>query len=96
MTLASLAESDEGYRMHIVTGEGHAPPMWAEMGVPLPSWPSVRFVPDAPVRSILDHVPSQHFAAVRGDCTRELLDLCYLLDIEAVLDGRPHPDRERP
>lgn len=89
MTLASLAENDEGYRMHIVTGEGREPPTWVEMGVPLPSWPSVRFVPDALVRSILDHVQSQHFAAVRGDCARELLDLCYLLDIEAVYDGRP-------
>jgi len=86
LTLACLSEDDEGYRMHIVTGEGKAPPPWVEMGVPLPSWPSVKFYPDASVRCILDHVQSQHFAAIFGDYADELLDLCYLLDIKAVVD----------
>lgn len=86
MTLASLAEDDEGYRMHIVAGEGKEPPQWVEMGVPLPSWPSVKFFPDGNVRSILDNVLSQHFAAVYGDYVEELLNLCYLLDIKPVLD----------
>ena len=86
MTLACLAESDKGYRMHIVTGEGRKPPQWVEMGVPLPSWPSVKFFPDVPVRRILDHVQSQHFAAVYGDFVGELVDLCYLLGIEPMLD----------
>ncbi len=72
--------------MHIVTGEGKAPPQWVEMGVPLPSWPRVKFYPDASVRRILDHVQSQHFAAVFGDYVDELLDLCYLLDIKAIVD----------
>jgi L-fucose isomerase-like protein len=89
MTLASLSEDEYGgYRMHIVSGEGREPPQWVEMGVPLPSWPSVKFYPDAPVRSILDHVQGQHFAVALGDYTEELVDLCGLLDIEAVLDGR--------
>ncbi len=88
MTLACLAEDNDGFRMHIVTGEAKEPPQWVEMGVPLPSWPSVRFVPDVPVRRILDHVLSQHFAAVRGDYANELLDLCRLLDIKIVYDGR--------
>ena len=86
MTLACLSEDDGGYRMHIVTGEGKEPPQWVEMGVPLPSWPSVKFFPDASVRSILDHVQSQHFAAVFGDYVEELVNLCYLLDIKPVLD----------
>jgi L-fucose isomerase-like protein len=86
LTLACLSEDDEGYRMHIVSGEGKEPPQWVEMGVPLPSWPSVKFYPDGSVRSILDHVQSQHFAAVFGDYVEELLDLCYLLDIKPVLD----------
>jgi L-fucose isomerase-like protein len=86
MTLACLSEDREGYRMHIVTGEGKEPPQWVEMGVPLPSWPSVKFFPDGSVRSILDHVQSQHFAAVFGDYVEELLDLCNLLDIKPVLD----------
>jgi L-fucose isomerase len=86
MTLACLSEVHNGYRMHIVTGEGRERPSWVEMGVPLPSWPSVTFYPDAPVSDILNHVQSQHFAAVFGDYVNELVDLCYLLDIEVVLD----------
>ena len=86
LTLACLSEVDGGYRMHIVTGEGKERPQWVEMGVPLPSWPSVTFYPDSTVRNILDHVQSQHFAAVYGDYVDELMDLCYLLDIEVVAD----------
>jgi hypothetical protein len=48
----------------------------------------VKFCPDAGVRSILDHVLSQHFAAVYGDYVEELRDLCAPLDIKAVLDAR--------
>ncbi|MHB0856945.1 MAG: hypothetical protein ACYC5M_05170 [Anaerolineae bacterium] len=88
MTLACLSEDHEGYRMHIVSGEGKTPPQWVEMGVPLPSWPSVKFFPDASVRSILDHVQSQHFAAVFGDYVEELVDLCGLLGIKPVVDAR--------
>jgi L-fucose isomerase len=86
VTLVSLAEDDDGYRMHIVTGEGKEPPQWVEMGVGLPSWPSIKFYPDGSVRSILDHALSQHFAMVYGNYVDELLDLCYLLDIKPVLD----------
>ena len=86
MTLACLSEDNEGYRMHIVTGEGRTPPQWVEMGVTLPSWPSVKFYPDTSVRHILDHVQSQHFAAVFGDYADELVELCHLLDIKVVLD----------
>jgi L-fucose isomerase len=88
MTLACLAEDSGGYRLHIVTGEGREPPRWVEMGVPLPSWPSVKFYTDVPVRQVLDHVQSQHFAAVPGDCVEELANLCYLLGIKAIVDGK--------
>ncbi|MHB9069631.1 MAG: hypothetical protein ACYC54_04600 [Sedimentisphaerales bacterium] len=87
MTLACLSEDNEGYRMHIVSGEGKEPPQWIEMGVSLPTWPSVKFFPDGSVRSILDHVQSQHFAAIHGNYVDELVDLCYLLDIKVVLDS---------
>ncbi len=87
MTLACLAEDNEGYRMHIVTGEGKAPPQWVEMGVPLPPWPSVKFFPDVPVRRILDHVQSQHFAMTYGNHVEALLDLCTLLGIKAIVDA---------
>lgn len=88
MTLACLSETKEGYRMHIVTGEGKERPEWVEMGVPLPSWPSIKFYPDVPVRAVLDHVQSQHFAAVFGTYVNELVDLCKLLDIEIVNDSK--------
>ncbi len=88
MTLACLAADNEGFRMHIVSGEGRTPPQWVEMGVPLPSWPSVKFFPDVPVRRILDHVQSQHFAMTFGDHVTELVALCRLLGIRAVVDAR--------
>jgi L-fucose isomerase-like protein len=87
LTLACLSEdAPDGYRMHIVTGEGKSPPQWVEMGVPLPSWPSVKFFPDGSVRSILDHVQSQHFAAVFGDFAAELEELCRLLKVKVIRD----------
>ena len=42
--------------------------------------------PDGDVRSILDHVQSQHFAAVHGDHADDLERLCMLLDIPVVAD----------
>lgn len=86
LTLGCLSETGDGYRMHVATGEGKEPPQWVEMGVPLPSWPSVKFFPDATVRSILDHVQSQHFAAVFGSYANELKEVCDLLGIEIVMD----------
>jgi L-fucose isomerase-like protein len=88
LTLACLAEADtaNGYRMHVVTGEGVEPPAWEEMSVPGPL-PSLRFIPDGEVRSILDHVQSQHFAAVHGDHADDLERLCMLLDIPVVADS---------
>jgi L-fucose isomerase len=88
MTLACLSEDNEGYRMHIVTGEGRTPPQWVEMGCPLPPWPSVKFFPDVPVRRILDHVQSQHFAVTFGTHVEPLLDLCRLLGIRAIVDAK--------
>lgn len=87
LTLACLAEADtdQGYRMHIVTGEGVAPPDWEELSVPGPL-PSLRFVPDGEVRSILDRVQSQHFAAVHGDHADALKLLCMLLRIPVLAD----------
>ncbi len=87
MTLACFSETKDGYRMHIVTGEGKERPKWVEMGVPLPSWPSIKFFTDVPVRQVLNHVQSQHFAAVYGTYVEELVDLCGLLNIEVVVDS---------
>jgi len=87
MTLACLSEDGSSYRMHIVSGIAKPRPQWVEMGVPLPSWPSVTFYPDVPVRRILDHVQSQHFAVVFGDYAKELKHLCDLLQIKAIIDS---------
>jgi hypothetical protein len=40
------------------------------------------------VRRILDHVQSQHFAMTYGDHVEELVDLCRLLGIKAVVDAK--------
>lgn len=87
MTLASLAETKEGYQMHIVTGDGRERPQWVEMGVPLPSWPSVKLYADVPVERILNNVQSQHFAMAYGNYVEELKNLCYLLNIRVVNDS---------
>lgn len=87
MTLASLAETNDGYQMHIVTGDGRERPQWVEMGVPLPSWPSIKLYTDAPVEQILNNVQSQHFAMTYGNYVQELKDLCYLLNIKVVDDS---------
>jgi L-fucose isomerase-like protein len=90
MTCACLSEDPSsvpsGYRLHLATGEGKEAPQWVEMGVPLPSWPSVRFFPDSSVRSILDHVQSQHFAIVYGNYANEIQNLCNLLNIQTIVD----------
>jgi L-fucose isomerase len=88
MTLASLAETHQGYQMHIITGEGKERPQWVEMGVPLPPWPSVKLYTDVPVGQILNHVQSQHLAMTYGNFAGALKDLCYLLDISVVDDAR--------
>jgi L-fucose isomerase-like protein len=88
MTLASLAETNGGYQMHIVTGEGRERPQWVEMGVPLPPWPSVKLYTDASVEQILNNVQSQHFAMTYGNYVEELKNLCYLLDIKVLDDTK--------
>ena len=87
MTLASLAETPEGYQMHIVTGEGRERPQWVEMGVPLPSWPSVKLYTDVTVERILNNIQSQHLAMTYGDHVDSLKHLCYLLNIKVIDDS---------
>ncbi len=87
MTLASLAETNDGYQMHIITGEGRERPQWVEMGVPLPSWPSVKLFTDVPVQRILNNIQSQHLAMTYGNYVEELKNLCYLLDIKVMDDS---------
>ena len=98
MTMACLSEVKDGYRMHIVTGEGKERPKWVEMGVPLPSWPSLTFYPDATVRKILDHVQSQHFAAVFGNYVDELIDgrIRLMKSLDEVIGPPFHSTRETP
>jgi L-fucose isomerase-like protein len=87
LTLAHLADTGASFRIHVVAGEGRAAPQWVELGTSLPPWPSVTFYPDASVRAVLDHVQSQHFAAVYGDYVEELVHLCRLLEVEPVVDA---------
>ena len=58
------------------------------MDVPLPARPSVTFHPEVPVRRILDHVQSQHFAMTYAGYVEELVALCRLLGITAIVDAK--------
>lgn len=88
MTLVSLAETNEGYQMHIVTGEGRERPQWVEMGVPLPPWPSVKLHTDVSVERILNNIQSQHLAMTYGTYVEELKLLCHLLGIHVIDDSK--------
>jgi len=72
---------------YVVISHAGATPFDGARRGPRPwSWPSIKFYPNGKVRSILNHVQSQHFAAIFGDYANELLDLRRLLDIKAVVD----------
>jgi L-fucose isomerase-like protein len=58
------------------------------MGVPLPSWPSIKLYTDVPVERILNNVQSQHLAMTYGDYVEELKNLCYLMNIRVVDDSK--------
>ena len=74
------------YDYVVISHAGATPFDRARRGPRPRSWPSIKFYPDGKVRSILDHVQLQHFAAIFGDYADELLDLRRLLDIKAVVD----------
>ncbi len=82
VTLARLAFSSEGYKMHIATGEADLPEPFHEVGCP--PYPSMK-VKLNDTHHFGQNLMSQHYAVVYGDLKEELLELCRLLDIKAVV-----------
>lgn len=86
VTLSRLGSCGERYVMHIIAGEATTPGPWEEAGwtQPAPQLPGLEIVPDIPVEDFARNVLSQHYILAYGDYTRELTDLCKLLDIEIL------------
>ncbi|GEM_PF-4733092 len=81
-TLARLGrEHGAGYVLHGVEGDACEPPPWQEVALGRPQHPSVRFVPDHPVESVMSKVLSQHFAVVPGEWSESLREFASLQDV---------------
>jgi L-fucose isomerase-like protein len=85
ITLARLASAGDRYAMHLTVGEAKRPRAWHEIGWQLeaPVYPSLEIaLPDT--KKFTDNILAQHYHLVYGDYTKELFDLCDMLDIEVV------------
>jgi len=66
-TIARLGKTTEGrYVMTCTEGETADPPGWCEDSLGEPQHPSVRFIPDIPVKEFMRGVLAQHVAVVSG------------------------------
>jgi L-fucose isomerase-like protein len=83
VTLARLASSECGYKMHIASGEAGVPEPFNEVGCP--PYPSMSVKLDGSVPQFADRMMSQHYAIVYADIKDELLELCRLLDIDPIV-----------
>lgn len=84
MTLARLYPDGAGFSMHIVTGSAENPPEWVEIGLEMPSHPSVMFKLDGSLEKVIEFISAQHFSLVYGDHAGALEKLCSLLNINVV------------
>jgi L-fucose isomerase-like protein len=86
ITLARLITMGDKMRMHIVTGYGHRPRSWQELGwvPPAPRFPGLEVTLDIPVSEFGEKVGAQHYAITYGDYSARLRELCRLLDIEVI------------
>lgn len=78
VTYMRLVEDIGSY--HLVYGTGTGLPTELRQGV----MPGIEIEIDGDVKKLVDMFPSQHYALCYGDITNELLDLCKILDINAV------------
>jgi len=83
VTLARLASSKDGYKMHIATGEADIPEPFHEVGCS--PYPSMKVTLDGDAYHFGQHIMSQHYAVVYGDIKDELIELCRLLEIKPVI-----------
>lgn len=82
VTLGRLASDEDGYKMHIATGESNIPEPFHEVGCS--PYPSMNVTLDGDPYHFGQHFMSQHYAIVYGDIKDELLEICKLLDIRPV------------
>ena len=87
VTCARLIYKNDGYYMHIYTGEAKQPPAWEEYGWddPSPHLPSLEVFPDnCSVPEFAQKVSSQHVIICYGDHYETLCDLCGLLGVKVI------------
>lgn len=87
VTCARLFYKQGRYYLHLYTGTAKQPHAWEECGwaPPAPQLPSLEVFPDScTVPEFAQKVSSQHVIVCYGDHTRELEELCALLDITVV------------
>jgi len=86
LTLARLTRSPEGYRMVVALGESEALPLDDVTGAN-PGWPHAFVRLNVSPDEVVETLEANHIHAVAGDYREELLQLCRMLDVEAVSLG---------
>jgi len=87
ITCARLIYKNGKYCMHMFTALAESPMDWEEFGwsEPAPQLPSLVIFPDScTVEEFAQKVSSQHVIIAYGDFSKELRDLCYILDLEIL------------
>ena len=83
VTLARLAARGAGFKMHVAAGEAVPPPSFREVGCP--PYPLTEVALEGDVGRFMQNLGSQHYAIAYGEVVEELVELCDLLGIEAVI-----------
>ena len=82
VTLARLANKNDGFKLHATVGTVVEPPKLHEVGCPPYSWIQVRIAGSAD--HFMQNLASQHYAIVYGDCLDELREFCALKNIQLI------------
>lgn len=89
VTLARLTRIEGKYFMHIASGETYVPPedtLTEELNeCGFPYWPHAFIKLNGDVDLFVQNQRSEYVSMCYGDLREELLDLCYLLEIEPLI-----------
>ncbi len=89
VTLARMTRIKGKYFMHISLGESYVPPkpkLQKELNeCGFPCWPHAFVKLDGDVERFVQNQRSEYISMCYGDLKEELLDLCYLLDVEPII-----------
>ena len=81
-TVARLGKGLDGrYVFNCYEGETTDPPAWVEDACGQPQHPSVKFVPDVPLDTIVREMMAQHFAVVQGRWAESLGEFANITNI---------------